>query len=81
MAELLNHARQNNLSFAQVAMANEVAVSGKTEAEMNAYLDMVIGAMRAIVAYWPRNASGRPARADPAEDQGRRRLPARLAGT
>jgi L-serine dehydratase len=31
-------------------MANEVSVSGKTEAEVNAYLDVVIGAMRAIVA-------------------------------
>ena len=50
MSELLNHARQHNLSFAQVAMANEVSVSGKTEAEVNAYLDVVIGAMRAIVA-------------------------------
>src|SRR5204862_908489 len=31
MAELLAHAQKNNLTFAQVAMANEVAVSGKSE--------------------------------------------------
>jgi L-serine dehydratase len=65
MAELLNHARQHNLSFAQVAMANEVSVSGKTEAAANAYLDVVIGAMRAIVAR-PRNASGVLPGPDPA---------------
>src|ERR1700745_4246799 len=33
MAELLAHAKKNNLSLAQVAMANEIAVSGKSEAE------------------------------------------------
>ncbi|MGZ8361536.1 MAG: L-serine ammonia-lyase [Allosphingosinicella sp.] len=49
MAELLQHARQNNLSVAQVAMANEVAVSGKSEAEINSFLDTTLGAMRAIV--------------------------------
>ena len=32
MKELLAHAEQNKLSIAQVAMANEVAVSGRTEA-------------------------------------------------
>jgi L-serine dehydratase len=30
-------------------MANEVAVSGKSEAEVNAYLDKILGAMRATV--------------------------------
>jgi L-serine dehydratase len=49
MAELLQHARQNNLSVAQVAMANEVAVSGKSEADINRFLDTTLGAMRAIV--------------------------------
>ena len=49
MSEFLNHVRQNNLTFAQAAMANEVAVSGKTEAEVNAFLDTIITAMRATV--------------------------------
>src|SRR5580765_2180077 len=35
MKELQEHAEKNNLSIAQVAMANERAVSGKSEAEIN----------------------------------------------
>jgi L-serine dehydratase len=49
MKELLAHAEQNKLSIAQVAMANEVAVSGKTEAEINAFIDKVTTAMVNIV--------------------------------
>jgi L-serine dehydratase len=49
MKELLAHAKANNLSFAQVVMANEAAVSGKSEAEVNAFLDKISGAMVAIV--------------------------------
>ena len=49
MKELLAHAEANKLSVAQIAMANEVAVSGKTEAEVNAFLDKISGAMVAIV--------------------------------
>lgn len=49
MAEVLQHARQHNLSIAQIAMANEVAVSGKSEAEINRFLDTTLTAMRAIV--------------------------------
>jgi L-serine dehydratase len=49
MKELLAHAQQNKLSVAQVAMANEVAVSGKTEAEINAFVDKVTTAMVNIV--------------------------------
>ena len=49
VAELLTHARDNGLSFAQVAMANEIAVSGKSEAEINAFLDKILAAMRATV--------------------------------
>jgi len=49
MAELLAHCKKSGLSLAQVAMANEVAVSGKSEAEVNAYLDKILGAMRATV--------------------------------
>lgn len=49
MKELVAHCQKNKLSLAQVAMANEVAVSGKTEAEVNAYLDKILAAMRATV--------------------------------
>src|SRR5262249_51233983 len=49
MAEFLAHAKKNNLNFAQVAMANEVAVSGKSEAEVNAFLDKISNAMVNIV--------------------------------
>jgi L-serine dehydratase len=49
MAELLQHARQHNLSVAQIGMANEVAVSGKSEADINRFLDTTLTAMRNIV--------------------------------
>jgi L-serine dehydratase len=49
MKELRQHAENNNLSIAQVIMANEVAVSGKTEDEINAFLDKIAAAMLATV--------------------------------
>jgi L-serine dehydratase len=49
MAELLAHAKKNKLTLAQVAMANEVSVSGKSEAEINAFLDKISTAMVNIV--------------------------------
>jgi L-serine dehydratase len=49
MAELLAHCKKNNLSVTQVAMANEVAISGRSEADINAFLDKMIATMRAIV--------------------------------
>jgi L-serine dehydratase len=49
MKELQAHAEQNKLSIAQVVMANEMAVSGKSEAEINAFIDKVSGAMVNIV--------------------------------
>ena len=49
MKELRKHAEDNKLSIAQVIMANEIAVSGKTEAEINAFLDKIGGAMLATV--------------------------------
>jgi len=49
MKELQAHAEQNKLSIAQVLMANEVAVSGKSEAEVNAFLDKIATAMVNIV--------------------------------
>jgi L-serine dehydratase len=49
MKELQDHAEANKLSVAQIAMANEVAVSGKTEADINAFLDKISTAMVNIV--------------------------------
>ena len=49
MKELRQHAERNNLSIAQVIMANEVAVSGKTEKQINAFLDKIANAMLATV--------------------------------
>ena len=49
MKELRQHAEKNNLSIAQVIMANEVAVSGKTEKQINAFLDKIAHAMLATV--------------------------------
>ncbi len=49
MKELRKHAEDNNLSIADVIMANEVAVSGKSEDEINAFLDKIANAMLATV--------------------------------
>ena len=49
MKELRRHAEKNKLSIAQVIMANEVAVSGKTEEQINAFLDKIANAMLATV--------------------------------
>jgi L-serine dehydratase len=49
MKELRQHAEKNNLTIAQVIMANEVAVSGKTEDQVNAFLDKIAAAMLATV--------------------------------
>jgi L-serine dehydratase len=49
MKQLQEHATKDNLSIAQVVMANEVAVSGKSEAEINAFIDKISTAMTNIV--------------------------------
>ena len=49
MKELLAHAEQNKLSLAQAAMANEVAVAGKSEAEINDFIDKIHTTMVNIV--------------------------------
>jgi L-serine dehydratase len=49
MKELRQHAEKNNLSIADVVMANEVAVSGKSEDQINAFLDKIAAAMIATV--------------------------------
>jgi L-serine dehydratase len=45
MKELRQHAEKNNLSIAQVTMANETSISGKSEADVNAFLDKIMNAM------------------------------------
>jgi len=49
MKELQGHAEKNGLSIAQVVLANEVAVSGKSEAEILAFVDKISTAMVNIV--------------------------------
>jgi L-serine dehydratase len=49
MKELRGHAKKNRLSIAQVVMANELSVSGKSEADINAFLDKITNAMLATV--------------------------------
>ena len=49
MKELRQHAEQNKLTIAQVIMANETSISGKSEQEVNAFVDKITAAMVAIV--------------------------------
>ena len=49
MKELRQHAEKNKMSIAQVIMANELVVSGKTEEQINEFLDKISGAMLATV--------------------------------
>ena len=49
MKELRQHAEQNNLSIADVILANEMSIPGRSEDEVNAFIDKITGAMVAIV--------------------------------
>src|SRR3977135_2384200 len=49
MKELRQHAENNNLTIAQVILANETSISGKSEQEVYAFVDKITGAMVAIV--------------------------------
>ena len=49
MSELQAHAEKNKLSIAEFVMANEIAVSGRSEAEINAFIDKISTAMVNIV--------------------------------
>jgi L-serine dehydratase len=49
MTELRQHAERNKLTIAQVILANETSISGKSEAEVYAFVDKISGAMVAIV--------------------------------
>ena len=49
MKQLRQHAEANNLSIADVILSNEIAVSGKSEDQINAFLDKIAAAMLATV--------------------------------
>ena len=49
MKELRQHAEQNNLSIADVVLANEMSIPGRSEDEVYAFIDKITGAMVAIV--------------------------------
>jgi L-serine dehydratase len=49
MKELRQHAEKNNLSIAQVMLANEMSIPGRSEEEVYAFIDKITGAMVAIV--------------------------------
>ena len=49
MAEALAHTQRDKISLAQLAYANELAISGRDKAEIDAFLDKILGAMRATV--------------------------------
>ena len=49
MKELREHAEKNKLTVAQVILANEMAIPGRSEAEVNAFVDKITTAMVSIV--------------------------------
>ena len=49
MEELRQHAEHNKMTIAQVMLANEMSISGKSEEEVYAFVDKITGAMVAIV--------------------------------
>src|SRR6201987_5824831 len=49
MTELRQHADQNKLTIAQVILANEMAIPGRSEAEVYAFIDKITNAMVATV--------------------------------
>ncbi|HEX7297252.1 MAG TPA: L-serine ammonia-lyase [Pyrinomonadaceae bacterium] len=49
MSELRAHAEKNNLSIAQVILANEMSIAGRTQEEVYAFIDKIVNAMVATV--------------------------------
>jgi L-serine dehydratase len=49
MKELRGQAEKNNLSIAQVILANEISISGRSKEEVYAFIDKIINAMVATV--------------------------------
>jgi L-serine dehydratase len=49
MADVLAHTNRDNITLAQLAYANELAIAGRDKAEVDAFLDKILGAMQATV--------------------------------
>src|SRR6478735_5551930 len=49
MKEVLDYTKRDNITLAELAYANELAISGRDKAQVDAFLDKIIGAMRATV--------------------------------
>lgn len=49
MKELREHAERNNIPIADIVLANEMAIPGKSQEEVYAFIDKITGAMVAIV--------------------------------
>ena len=49
MKELRAHADSNKTTIAKIMLANEMSIAGKSEAEVNAFIDKIINAMTATV--------------------------------
>jgi L-serine dehydratase len=49
MKELRQHAEQNNISIADVILANEMSIPARSQEEVYAFIDKITGAMVAIV--------------------------------
>lgn len=49
MKELRDYAEKNKLTIGQVILANEMSITGRSEAEVNAFIDKIINAMLATV--------------------------------
>lgn len=49
MKELRGYAEKNKLTLGQVILANEMSITGRSEAEVNAFIDKIINAMLATV--------------------------------
>src|SRR6185436_7189543 len=49
MKELREHADSNKTSIAKIMLANEMSIAGRSEAEVNAFVDKIINAMTATV--------------------------------
>jgi L-serine dehydratase len=49
MAEVLAHTKRDNITLAELAYANELAITGRDKAAIDAFLDKIVGAMQATV--------------------------------
>lgn len=49
MKEVLDYCKRDNITLAELAYANELAISGRDKAQIDAFLDKILGAMRATV--------------------------------